>query len=293
MKIYDEIEDQQVSNIIKEKEPNLEPEIPKFIRGPTEYKKGQFRHIREGPKNPSEVLDKISMQAENGQRKPVEYEKTLESPNAKLFIGKVSEDQKVILSTRKNDNNGNSNTYKHANIDMQRASALYRRRYTTFTENMDDAFCHFVSETDPTGNFMAYLERASSAAETEDIKTIFPFLGHSDAVQKLNELFLERDQIKSNLGDAALPIIREATVQINTKIDQLRQEIYDNQFKRAQFIKRLDQLFESKSDQAHLTDDEKSEYWLWVWLKKLLNALKEKVEEAEVEAEIFPVPKEK
>lgn len=277
MKIYDQAKHKQESNHISPKEPNLEPEMPKFIRGPTDYKSGQFRHIREGPKNPSEILDKISMHTEDGERIPVEYEKTLESPNARLFIGQVSEDQKVILSTQKNDNNGHSNTYKRANIDLQRASALYKRQYTTFTENIDEAFCHFISETDPTGNFMKYLERASTASETEDIKTIFPFLGHTEAIQKLNALYSEREHIKSNIGDTSLPIIREATARINNQIDQLRQEIYDNQFKKAQFIKRLDHLFESKPNQADLTDDEKSDYWLWIWLKKLLNIEEEEV----------------
>ncbi len=275
MKIYDSPKDKQIGTVNKEKEPNLEPEMPKFIRGPTEYKLGQFRHIREGPKNPSEVLDKISMQEQEGNRNTVEYEETFESPNARLFIGRVSEDQKVILSTQKNDTNGHNNTYKRDHIVLERASTLYRRQYTTFTENIDEAFCHFISESDPTGNFMKYLERASNASETENIKTIFPFLGHMNAVQKLKALTLEREQIKSNLGDTSLPIIREATARINNQINQLRQEIYDNQFKKAQFIKRLDHLFESKSDQANLTDDEKSDYWLWIWLKKLLNILKE------------------
>ncbi|MBF4692039.1 hypothetical protein [Fusibacter ferrireducens] len=275
MKIYDEISAKQEPYKIKEKESNLEPELPKFIRGPTDYKIGQFGHTREGPQNPRDVLKQITMRSESGEKIPVEYEKTLESPNARLFIGQVSEDQKVILSTQKNDTISHSNTYKHAEIDLQRASALCRKNYSTFTENIDEAFCHFISGTDTSDDFIKYLERASSISETEDIRTIFPFLGHAKAVQKLNALSLERERIKSNIGDNALPVIREAIARINSQIDQLRQEIYDNQFKKAQFMKQLDQLFESKQEQVNLTDDEKSDYWLWVMLKRILNILEE------------------
>ncbi len=275
MKLYGENIKKKELKISSEQEHNLDTEIPKFIRGPTDYKVGQFRNIREGPSEPSEVLNKIKMPEEDGERTPVEYERTLESSNAKLYIGKVSEDQKVVLSTRKNDNNGTSNTYKHSNIEMQRTSALFRRQYTTFADNIDEAFCHFISESDPSGNFMKYLERASNASETEDIKAIFPFLGNSEAIMQLNALYSERDQIKSNLENTSLSTIREATARINNQIDRLRQQIYDNQFKKAQFKKRLDHLLETNTSQVNLTDEEKSDYWLWVWLKKLLNYLEE------------------
>ena len=275
MKMYGEIKDKKKPEYISEKEKSQDSEIPKFIRGPTDYKIGQFRNIREGPDEPREVLNKIKMPEEDGERRPVEYERTLESQNAKLFVGKVSEDQKVLLSTRKNDNTGHTNTYKHSNIEMQRTSSYFRSRYTTFADNIDEAFCHFISESDPTGDFMNYLERASSVSETEDIKTIFPFLGNSEAIQELNALYSERAQIKSNLENTSLNTIREATARINNQIDRLRQQIYDNQFKKAQFKKRLEHLFESNQDQVNLTDEEKSDYWLWVWLKKLLNYLEE------------------
>lgn len=272
---YDEIRESQKSEGTPERDFNFDPEIPKFIRGPTEYRLGQFRHIREGPKNPSESLDEISMQSERGKADAVEYEHAFESDNARLYIGKVSEEQKVILSTRKNDNIGHTNTYKQAHIDLNRASSIYRRRFATVTENIDEAFCHFISKTDATAHFMTYLERASSAAETEDIKTIFPFLGHTRAVQKLKALYLERDQIKSNLKGGSLPMIREGTAEIDNQIDLLRREIYDNQFKKAQFVKQVDHLFESGHGQSSSTDEERSEYWLWVWLKKLLNYLED------------------
>lgn len=243
-------------------------ESPKCIRGPTEYKRGVFRELKRVPEDSEERLSMLKEKPDsNGE---AFHESTLESQNAKIYIGKISKDKKVLLSARENDYTKNVNTYKRNAIDLQRASSLFRRGHTTYAENIDEAFCHFVSETDPSGSFLNYLEAAAKQSETREITEIFPFLNIFDDIELLNKLLNERNKIDSS----------ESIEQLTLQIDEVRQRIYDNQLKKAQFTKRIEQLFESEPHEEKGTDKEK-EFWLWLWLKKLLAYLLEEIDEAE------------
>lgn len=260
-------------------EVNIPSEIPKVIRGPTEYKTGQFRNIREGPGFEGEKLNILKMKKENDKVPAVLADEELESSNAKLYVGNLPEKRKVLLSTKKNDTLSQTNTYNNKSLNMVRAKALYAKEQTTYAEHIDETFCHFFSENDSSTSFINYLERASEDLETKEIMEVFPFLNASDPLQRIKELKNERNRVRTNENHVSSDQISEATQVLNQQIDHLYQQIYDNQLKKAEFSKRLDQILDKSQPSEVEKKLSSDEFWLWALIRKIRDYINEEIEE--------------
>lgn len=244
---------------------------PKFIRGPTEYQTGRFRSVREGPKNKSsaeadaEELSAVKMKPMEGTRPKIQMIEEEESENANLSFGELPDRRKVILSRRKSGSAERANDFEAKNLDMARAKALYKNGQATYAEKIDKAFLHFLSPDETPGQFIKYLEEAAHQGETEPISEIFPFLKTDEDLKQLKGLL----NLKTKGQD--LTIDQDL---VDHQIAKVRAKLYDDQLKKVQFKKRIEKLLKEVSE----TTPEDEEFWLWVWLRKLLKALEEEVE---------------
>lgn len=249
---------------------------PKFIRGPTAYQTGNFRNIREGPETEEgsemeqEELEGISFKESEGKTPSARMICEAESDNADLKIGEMPNHQKVILSKRKNDESANANTFKERDLHMTRAHPYFPKRYTTYAQNVEEAFCHFLEPDDSAGHFMKYLERAALQEDTADIYEVFPFLKAADDLKILNQLLDQRNKVPENGQDAE---------RVDDEISSVRAKIYDNQIKKVQFKKRVEKLL--KEVPKNTLEEKNDDFWLWTWLKKLLKALEDEIKALE------------
>lgn len=266
------LKDNGRSKVQQEIDQNVEHPIyePKFIRGPTEYQTGRFRSIREGPKDKSsaeanaEELGSVKMKPQNGETPKVKMISEEESDNADLGYGELPDKRKVILSTRKSDSASRVNTSEHKDINMIRAKSLYKNGQVTYAEKIEKAFCHFLEPDETGAQFIKYLEEAAHQSETEAILDVFPFLKADEDLNQLKGLLgqKEKGQILDFDGKS-----------IDHQIGKLRAKLYDDQLKKVQFKKRIERLLKEVPE----TTPEDEEFWLWVWLKKLLKALEDEM----------------
>lgn len=252
---------------------------PKFIRGPTEYQTGRFRNVREGPKNKSsaetneEELSAVKMKPIEGDSPKIKMMDEEESETASLSYGELPDKRKVLLSRRKSDSAENVNSFEVKNVDMARAKALYKSGQTTYAENIHKAFFHLLEPDETAGQFIKYLEEAAHQAETEPILEVFPFLKADEDLKQLKGLLSLKEKGQGLSYDQNL---------IDHQIAKVRATLYDDQLKKVQFKKRIEKLLREVPENT----PEDEEFWLWVWLRKLLKALEEEVDSLKEEFDI-------
>ncbi len=264
------------SKVQQEMAQNVEHPIyePKFIRGPTEYQTGRFRCIREGPYNKSsaeadaEELGCVKVKSEAGESPKIKMISEEESDNADLSYGELPDRRKVILSARKSDGNSNVNTFEEKNVDMARAKALFKNGQVTYAEKIEKAFFHFLEPGDSAGHFIKYLEEAAHQEETEDILKVFPFLKADEDLNQLKWLLGQKEKNQGTDFDGEM---------FDHEIAKVRAKIYDDQLKKVQFKKRIEKLLKEVPEST----PEDEEFWLWVWLRKLLKALEDEIKSLE------------
>lgn len=253
----------------------------KFIRGPTQSRRGYFRTTRNANDDVEPPLSAVKMEPEGGKRPQVALLASAESVNAQWQTGRLDDGRMVSYIAHKKPKTITVNTSSDKQIDLVRAKQLHSKAITTYSERINDAFCHLLPKGTTSAYFMRYLEEAALDSETADIAQAFPFLQTTSDKKKLNELLRLKDASKPS-GETEQKQYQNNVDEINQSIALLRAKIYDDRLKIIQFKKRLDLLLQQEEVQSE-TDEA---FWLWVLLKKLLKAIEEALAESDNKSEV-------
>jgi hypothetical protein len=223
-------------------------------------RRGKFRSVRDGPKSAdgqyAEPLDAIAAKDEGHRTEKPGYVKKYASENALIYIAQSDKQQdRMMLTAHKDDEDGHLNSRKDKQIDLNRAQPKFKKAFTTLTESMDESFMHRLKPEQHKERFYQYLEATAKSSDAEALKKLFPFLS-SDEDRKQLEALKARRHDTEGMSNAELSL----------SIETLQQKIYDDQLKRALFKKRVLKLLES--DENAVTTEETSN-WLWLLLKRL------------------------
>ena len=269
IKLYDKQDSEENTN-------NMED--TKNISKSNTYQTGKFRNIK-SITGRDEKLKNMEAVEKEGMKDEIRLKNIFESDKAYLYLGKFERGNNIIFSARKNDSEENVNTYKNRKIYLKRATAYFRRNYETIAEEIDHAFCYFLSENENLNRFMKYLEDSAKNQETQDISKVFPFLNVKKSIGKLNDLKIEREKIRANYNENDEKINKMMRY-LNNDIENTEKSIYYNQLKKAKFKNQIKKVLDSNSE----LHEDSEEFWLIVELRKLLNYL-EKNQEEEIKEE--------
>lgn len=253
-------------NLVSSSYMNFEP---KFIRGPTAYQTGSFRSVNSNP-GQEETLEGVALKDSQNDGVAPQLSQAFESENLDLSIGRLKNQDRVLVGNHKNEEDRKVNTYKKKVVQLSRAKRLYKRKYATYSEVMDQGFCFFIPDGSPSEVFLRYLEDAAKQAETATLTEVFPFLETEMLKKQLETLLAQRASLRGK--SSGLHVSEETTVKaLDYQIDQVRFRIYDHQLKKIQFKKQLHRALENQSN-AEIEEDSEA-FWLFLWLKKLLELL--------------------
>lgn len=221
---------------------------------------GIFRSVRDGPKDAegdySESQRGLTLKNE-GDETDVKNIVKMRSKNAEIHIGtSKGKRRRYLLSARKDDDEGRKNSRKSKSVDLNRTKTLHKRRYNTYSEDMDEAFLHRKGEEESEVHFYRYLESAAKERDTAPIKTIFPFLDLENMRREKSKLL----DMKRDAKPDELPLLE-------AKITDMTRQINDVLFQRAVFKKRIVKLMTVHETDGHEATDEQS--WFWMWLKRV------------------------
>lgn len=241
------------------------------------YQSDSFRNVRSMDENEQEALSDLTLKPEAGKAPAAYFRQKLETDHAEISIGRLEDHSTVLMGSKKDGYNPLLNTDVQKTVDMNRAKSLFGKDFTTYAERENSAFCQFIGEETSSQHFLRYLENAAMDSETKDVKEVFPFMGRQADLEAYRGLLRQKAQFEAleNSNEEnpsfALQVLKQ-------EIEQLRSKIYEDQYRRVQFKKQLDQLLKSNVEAAKGTEEESDEFWLWVWLKKLLHAIEEEID---------------
>lgn len=257
-----------------------QPLEPKFIRGPTAYKPVKLKKTKSHNKGSNETVKGIALKPRQGKESSAKFIESEEFNDAEMELGELPDKRRVLLTARKNDDTSFVNTYKEKKVDLARAKPLFKRDLTTYSENMDECFCHLIGSDVTADHFLRYLERAAHATETEALTTVFPFLDQSGHVKTLHRLMRQKSELQSDFKNAEEASASELIQEINAEMDEMRSKIYDDHLKKVQFKTRIEKVLK-EAPEMNDTSENEEEFWLWVWLRKLLNTVVENIKETQ------------
>ncbi len=241
------------------------------------YKSNFFDQMDEADLAEEVPMKAIELPAEEAQKKVAYFRKKLKMPSSEMALGRVSDQSTVLVGMKKDGQSGPLNTDVQKTVNLNRAKPLYQKAFATYSEGENRAFCQRIEHHQTSEHFLKYLEEAAIESETKDVKAVFPFMGREVDAQKYRSLLAQKEALKKKAQLGSFEDSESMAV-LKQDIEALREKMYQDQYRRIQFKKQLDQLLKSQSEGGKDMASPSETFWFWSWIKKLLHAVEEEIE---------------